>query len=69
MKPLSQQGLGPAPPGRKACAASIARRLTLLLAVAVVFVPIVLAYTGWVYSVLRGKVTQAYIREQSDSVY
>ena len=39
MKPLSQQGLGPAPSGRKACAASIARRLALLLAVAVVFVP------------------------------
>ena len=50
-------------------ASSSRMMLIVMTVVAVVFVPIVLAYTGWVYSVLRGKVTQAYIREQSDSVY
>jgi len=35
----------------------------------VIFLPLVLAYTTWVYSKLRGKVTVAAIREQSRSVY
>ena len=46
-------------------------RMTLIIMtiVAAIFVPIVLAYTGWVYSGLRGKVTKAYIREQGKTVY
>jgi cytochrome d ubiquinol oxidase subunit II len=35
----------------------------------VVFMPIILAYTSWVYYILRGKVTAAQVREQSDSLY
>jgi len=35
----------------------------------VIFLPLVLAYTTWVYRKLRGKVTVAAIREQSRSVY
>jgi len=50
-------------------ASSSKTTLIIMLFVAVVFVPLILAYTGWVYSVLRGKVTQAYIREQSKDVY
>lgn len=37
--------------------------------VTVIFVPIILAYTGWVYHVLRGKVSLAHVKENSHSVY
>ena len=50
-------------------ASSSKTTLIIMTFVAAVFVPIVLAYTGWVYRVLRGKVTKAYIREQGGSVY
>ncbi|MDR3448933.1 MAG: cytochrome d ubiquinol oxidase subunit II [Alphaproteobacteria bacterium] len=50
-------------------ASSSRTTLIIMTVVAAVFVPIILAYTGWVYSVLRGKVTKAYIREQGGSVY
>jgi cytochrome d ubiquinol oxidase subunit II len=50
-------------------ASSSRTTLIIMTFVAAIFVPIVLAYTSWVYSVLRGKVTKAYIREQSGSVY
>ena len=43
--------------------------LVIMAVCAAIFVPIILAYTSWVYSVLRGKVTQAYIREQGGNVY
>ena len=36
---------------------------------AAVFMPIILAYTGWVYHVLRGKVTAAHVREHGDTLY
>jgi cytochrome d ubiquinol oxidase subunit II len=42
-------------------------RLTLfimLIAVAV-FLPVVLAYTGWVFHVLRGTVTLEHVRKQT----
>jgi cytochrome d ubiquinol oxidase subunit II len=35
----------------------------------VVFLPVVLLYTSWVYSVLRGKVTEKRIQEETHSVY
>jgi cytochrome d ubiquinol oxidase subunit II len=43
---------------------SSSSRMTLLTMtfVTVVFLPVILAYTSWVYRVLRGKVTKAYIR-------
>jgi len=50
-------------------ASSSRTTLIVMTIVVVIFIPIIFAYTGWVYRVLRGKVTQAYIREQSDSVY
>lgn len=43
--------------------------LVTMTVVVVVFMPIVLAYTAWVYRVLRGKVTQAYIKEQGGNIY
>jgi cytochrome d ubiquinol oxidase subunit II len=46
-------------------------RLTLgvMLAAAVVFVPIVLAYTAWVFRVLRGRVTNEEITNDPHGVY
>lgn len=43
--------------------------LFIMLIAAIVFVPIILAYTSWVYYVLRGKVTEADIRRHSHDVY
>lgn len=43
--------------------------LQLLLAATVVLMPVVLAYTIWVYKVLRGKVTVEQIRANEHSLY
>jgi cytochrome bd ubiquinol oxidase subunit II len=43
--------------------------LNLMFVAVVVFLPIVLAYTSWVYRVLRGKVTEKRIQEETHSVY
>lgn len=43
--------------------------LTIMLAAVVVFLPIVLAYTGWVFRVLRGPVTEAAIERGDDYHY
>jgi cytochrome d ubiquinol oxidase subunit II len=43
--------------------------LSIMLGATLVFLPIVLAYTAWVYRVLRGRVTAAYIAENSASTY
>ena len=43
--------------------------LFVMLVMAVVFVPIILAYTAWVYKVLWGKVTEADINADSGTVY
>ena len=40
-----------------------------MLWVAVIFVPIVLAYTSWAYSVMRGKVTRDYIVANDKALY
>jgi cytochrome d ubiquinol oxidase subunit II len=42
--------------------------LQIMLIAALVFMPIVLVYTAWVFRVLRGKVTEAHVR-QSESSY
>lgn len=46
-------------------------RLTLfmLLAAGVVLMPIVLIYTTWVIRIMRGRVTEAYVRENADHLY
>ncbi|MBK1635499.1 cytochrome d ubiquinol oxidase subunit II [Rhodovulum adriaticum] len=43
--------------------------LFVMLVSAVIFVPIILAYTAWVYKVLWGKVTAEDVLDNSDSVY
>ncbi|SIT36950.1 cytochrome d terminal oxidase, subunit II [Paraburkholderia ribeironis] len=46
-------------------------RLTLqiMLVAVIVFLPLILLYTGWVYRVMRGKVTAAAITEHHHSMY
>ncbi len=43
--------------------------LFVMLVSSVIFVPLILAYTSWVYWVLWGKVTQEEIADNSESVY
>lgn len=46
-------------------ASSSAKTLAIMLAAVVVFLPIVLVYTGWVFRTLRGEVTLEHVRRQS----
>ncbi|MDR1935408.1 MAG: cytochrome d ubiquinol oxidase subunit II [Candidatus Accumulibacter sp.] len=43
--------------------------LNVMLYVALIFTPIVVAYTGWAYRVMAGKVTRDYIVENDKAVY
>ncbi|MCB6178088.1 cytochrome d ubiquinol oxidase subunit II [Rhodobacter sp. Har01] len=43
--------------------------LFIMLVCALIFMPLILAYTAWVYKVLWGKVTEADVTENSHSVY
>jgi cytochrome bd ubiquinol oxidase subunit II len=43
--------------------------LKIMLFATVVFLPLVLLYTAWVYRVLRGPVTAAYVEGNSHSIY
>jgi cytochrome d ubiquinol oxidase subunit II len=43
--------------------------LFVMLVMTVIFMPLILAYTAWVYKVLWGKVTEADVTENSHSVY
>jgi cytochrome d ubiquinol oxidase subunit II len=43
--------------------------LKIMLFATVVFLPIILLYTAWVYRVLRGPVTAAYVKGNSHSIY
>jgi cytochrome bd ubiquinol oxidase subunit II len=43
--------------------------LTIMLGATLIFLPIVLAYTAWVYRVLRGRVTLAYVIGNRASTY
>ena len=45
------------------------RTLSIMLIATLVFLPIVLAYTTWVYRVMRGPVTAEHIRANPDSTY
>ncbi len=46
-------------------------RLTLfiMLVAALVFMPVVILYTGWVYRVMRGKITEEFVTKNSNSLY
>ncbi|MEM8729668.1 MAG: cytochrome d ubiquinol oxidase subunit II [Pseudomonadota bacterium] len=50
-------------------ASSSHKTLFIMLFATVIFMPIILAYTAWVYSVLWGKVTEEDVAEHSHSVY
>jgi cytochrome bd ubiquinol oxidase subunit II len=50
-------------------ASSSQMTLLLMLAAVCVFLPIVLAYTGWVFHVLRGPVTEAAMERREDYPY
>ncbi len=50
---------------------SVSSHLTLMVMfyVVLILLPIVVSYTSWAYSVMRGKVTKAYIKEQEHTLY
>ncbi|HTV98392.1 MAG TPA: cytochrome d ubiquinol oxidase subunit II [Steroidobacteraceae bacterium] len=50
-------------------ASSSHRTLGIMLIAVIIFLPIVLAYTSWVYHVMRGPVTSAYIDDHRDTSY
>lgn len=50
-------------------ASSSPRTLWIMLLATGIFLPIVLAYTTWVYRVLRGRVTVAHVEANPDSTY
>lgn len=43
--------------------------LFIMLVVTIIFLPVVMAYTAWVYRVLRGKVTEETITQNQDTAY
>jgi cytochrome d ubiquinol oxidase subunit II len=43
--------------------------LFVMLVATVIFMPLILAYTAWVYKVLWGKVTEEDVRSNTDTVY
>jgi cytochrome bd ubiquinol oxidase subunit II len=43
--------------------------LKIMLFVTAIFLPIILLYTGWVYRVLRGPITAAFVKGNSHSIY
>jgi cytochrome d ubiquinol oxidase subunit II len=50
-------------------ASSSQRTLGIMLLAVAVLLPIVIAYTGWVYRVLRGPVTSAYVDANRETSY
>ena len=50
-------------------ASSSAHTLFIMVVAVLVFLPVILLYTAWVFRVLRGKVTAAYIRENDKTLY
>ena len=43
--------------------------LSIMFFATLIFMPIIIAYTSWAYKVMSGKVTAAYVRENSHSAY
>ncbi|HEX3876811.1 MAG TPA: cytochrome d ubiquinol oxidase subunit II, partial [Bryobacteraceae bacterium] len=50
-------------------ASSSQATLRNMLVATVIFLPIVLAYTAWIYRILWGKVSESTIQEAGSSVY
>ena len=50
-------------------AVSSHRTLNTMFIAVVVFLPIVLVYTSWVYRIMRGKITEKKIREETHTAY
>jgi len=50
---------------------SVSSHLTLgiMLGVTLIFMPLIVLYTSWAYSVMRGKVTAAYVKENEHGAY
>ncbi len=50
---------------------SVSSHLTLAIMfwATLIFMPLILTYTSWAYRVMRGKVTEAYIRENDHAAY
>jgi cytochrome d ubiquinol oxidase subunit II len=50
---------------------SVSSHLTLgiMFWATMLFMPLIVLYTSWAYSVMRGKVTAAYIRENEHGAY
>jgi cytochrome d ubiquinol oxidase subunit II len=45
------------------------RTLGIMLIVVIVFVPLIMLYTSWVYRVMRGKVTEQGVQSNTHSMY
>ncbi len=45
------------------------RTLQVMFWAVPIFVPLILLYTGWVYRVMRGKVTEQHVRDDSHTLY
>jgi cytochrome d ubiquinol oxidase subunit II len=43
--------------------------LSIMFWATLIFIPLIMVYTGWAYSVMRGKVTAAYIQENDHAAY
>ncbi len=43
--------------------------LAIMLVATVIFMPLIIVYTGWAYRVMAGKVTAAYVREHEHEAY
>lgn len=50
---------------------SVSSHLTLAIMfwATLIFIPLIIVYTGWAYSVMRGKVTAAYVQENDHAAY
>ncbi|MGN7916073.1 cytochrome d ubiquinol oxidase subunit II [Lysobacter sp. 22409] len=48
-------------------ASSSERTLGIMLVAAAIFLPLILAYTGWAFRVMRGTVTRAHVESQDDA--
>ena len=50
-------------------ASSSHQTLFIMLVVTAIFMPIIMLYTAWVYKVLWGKVTEADVTDNSETLY
>ena len=50
-------------------AVSSHRTLQVMFWAVVIFMPLIIVYTSWVYRVMRGKVTTEHVQQQTHSLY